>query len=326
MIVAAFSQTLVRIFLIAFLVIALTHACVSQQVEQEPVLFDDNLQQINLTSPLQPSLNLGILNQQGTTRWYSMFTLLPNNWARSASLSLRTESVPTLASIGVLTFSLMRTDGQTWRGTRRLYRSSATFKDASDYAVALGDGRLHLGIATAFAGYGWLSDDPKALRVASQTVEAFLATGITVQILKRVTGRESPAAATTHQTGRWKFCPTPKQYDKHPPSYYAFPSGHISTTMATLTVLAENYSQERWIKPVGYVMTGALGVGLVAKGMHWYSDLPVGIALGYVFGKLAAHPSIPDFAKGSDEKGVEISVTPHFDGQGGGGVHFAMAF
>jgi hypothetical protein len=60
--------------------------------------------------------------------------------------------------------------------------------------------------------------------------------------------------------------------------------------------------------------------------MHWYSDLPVGIALGYVFGKIAAHPSIPDFAKGSDEKGVEISVTPHFDGQGGGGVHFAMAF
>ena len=326
MILAAFSQTLVRILLIAFLVIALTHACVSQQAEREPVFFDDNLQGINANLPLEQSLNLNILNQQGTTRWYSMFTQLPNNWTRSASFSLRAESVPTLASIGVLTFSLMRTDGQTWRGTRKLYRSSATFKDASDYAVALGDGRLHLGIAAAFAGYGWLSDDPKALRVASQTVEAFLATGITVQILKRVTGRESPAAATTHQTGRWKFCPTPKQYDKHPPSYYAYPSGHISTTMATLTVLAENYSQERWIKPVGYVLTGALGVGLVAKGMHWYSDLPVGIALGYVFGKIAAHPSVADFVKGPDEKGVEISVTPHFDGQGGGGVHFAMAF
>ena len=96
--------------------------------------------------------------------------------------------------------------------------------------------------------------------------------------------------------------------------------------MATLTVLAENYPQERWIKPVGYTLVGALGVGLVAKGMHWYSDLPMGVAIGYLFGRIAANPSIPDLVKGVNEKGVEISVTPVVDGQGGGGIHFAMAF
>jgi membrane-associated phospholipid phosphatase len=255
-----------------------------------------------------------------------MFTQVPNDWMRSAGLSMKSESVPAIAGVGVLTYSLLRTDKQTWRGTRRLYRSSPAFSDVSNYAVALGDGRLHLGIATAFAGYGWLWDDPKALRVASQTVETFLATGVTVQLLKRVTGRESPAAATSHATGRWKFFPHPSLYDKHPPSYYAFPSGHISTSMATLTVIAENYPQEHWIKPVGYTLVGALGVGLVAKGMHWYSDLPVGIALGYLFGKVAANPSIPDLVKSANEKGVDISVTPLIDGQGGGGIHLAMAF
>jgi membrane-associated phospholipid phosphatase len=316
MILASFCPVLVRISLIAFLVIALTHVCIGQQVEQQQVLFDDDLQQINLTPPLEQSLHLDILNQQGATRWYSMFTQLPNDWSRTMGISLKAESVPAIASIGVLTFSLMRTDNQTWKSTRRLYRTSATFNKLSNYTVALGDGRFHLGIATAFAGYGWLWDDPKALRVASQTVEAFLATGITVQLLKRVTGRECPAAATTHQTGRWKFFPHPQQYDKHPPSYYAFPSGHISTTMATLTVIAENYPQERWIKPVGYTLIGALGVSLVAKGMHWYSDLPVGIALGYLFGKIAANPSIPDLVRGAKEKGLDISVTPLIDGQG----------
>jgi hypothetical protein len=326
MILAAFFQVLVRISLIAFLVIALTHTCTSQQAEQEPVVFDDDLQQISVSLPLEQTLKLDILNHQGSTPWYSMFTQLPNDWTRSATLSLRSESVPAIAGIGVLTYSLMRTDHETWRGTRRLYRESATFKGFSDCSVALGDGRLHLGIATAFAGYGWLWDDPKALRVASQTIEAFLATGITVQLMKRVTGRESPAAATTYQSGRWKFCPTPQQYAKHPTSYYAFPSGHISTTMATVTVLAENYPQERWIKPVGYTLIGALGVGLVAKGMHWYSDLPLGLALGYLFGKVTANPSIPDLVKGSDEKGVGISVTPLVDGQGGGGIRLAMAF
>ena len=326
MIFSAGFHMLVRTYLIAFLLLVLSCVCLSQTREQEPVSLDDNLQQIDLAMPIEHSLNLNILDQQRTTRWYSMFTELPHDWALGAGMSLKSESVPTLASIGILTFSLMRTDQQTWRGTRKLYRTSPTFQDASDYAVALGDGRLHIGIATAFAGYGRLFNDQKALRVASQTVEAFLATGITVQLLKRVTGRECPAVATTHETGRWKFFPHPRVYDKHPPSYYAFPSGHISTTMATLTVLAENYPQERWIKPVGYTLVGALGVGLVAKGMHWYSDLPMGVAIGYLFGRIAANPSIPDLVKGVNEKGVEISVTPVVDGQGGGGIHFAMAF
>ena len=326
MILASVSSVVIRISVVMLLVVALTSCCHSQSVELDQIFFDDDLQQINLKDDLAASLNFDIMNQhQIITRWHCMFSQLPNDWARSAGLSLKAESVPAIAGIGVLTYSLIRMDNEMWRGTRRLYRTSETVNELSGYAVALGDGRLHLGIASAFAGYGWLMDDPKAVRTASQTVEAFLATGITVQILKRVTGRESPASAT-HNSGRWKFFPHPQQYEKHPTSYYAFPSGHISTAMATLTVIAENYPQERWIKPVGYVLVGALGVGLVAKGMHWYSDLPVGIAIGYLFGKVAANSALPDFVKGPNEKGVEVSVSPVIDGQGGGGIHFAVAF
>jgi len=317
---------LFRASIVALLTVAFLQVCQSQHIEGQPVFFNDDLQQIELNNDPEQSLDLDILQQPAALRWYSMFTRLPDDWARSASLSLRTESVPAIAGIGVLTYSLMRMDNVSWRSTRRLYRTSATFRKLSDYTVALGDGRTHLGIAGAIAGYGWLADDPTALRVASQTVEAFLATGVTVQILKRVTGRESPAVATTHRSGRWKFLPHFQQYDKHPPSYYSFPSGHISTAMATLTVIAENYPQERWIKPAGYTLVGALGIGLVAKGMHWYSDLPTGIALGYLFGKIAAHPAVPDFVKGPGKKGVDISVTPLIDGHGGGGIQLAMAF
>jgi membrane-associated phospholipid phosphatase len=326
MILASISSVLIRILVITLLIVALTACCHSQSVELDHIFFDDDLKQINLKDNLAASLNIDFIHQQqNVLRWHSMFSQLPNDWAQGAALSLKAESVPAIAGIGVLTFSLIRMDNEMWRGTRRLCRTSETVHELSGYAVALGDGRLHLGIASVFAGYGWLMDDPKAVRTASQTVEAFLATGITVQILKRVTGRESPASAT-HNSGRWKFFPHPKQYEKHPTSYYAFPSGHISTAMATLTVIAENYPQERWIKPVGYVLVGALGVGLVAKGMHWYSDLPVGLAIGYLFGKVAANPALPDFVKGPNEKGVEVSVSPLIDGQGGGGIHFAVAF
>lgn len=325
MILAIASPLLVRTSMVVLLALAAVCTCLSQQFEMQKVFLDDELQQLDLGKNVEPSLNLDALNQQPTLRWHSMITELPNNWSRSAGLSVRSESISSLAGVGVLTFSLLRTDNETWRATRRLYRNSSTFNDFSNCAVALGDGRLHLGIATAFAGYGWLMGDSKALRVASQTIEAFLATGITVQVLKRVSGRESPIEAT-HHTGRWKFFPNMEQYQKHQASYYAYPSGHISTAMATLTVIAENYPDQQWIKPVGYTLIGALGVGLVAKGMHWYSDLPAGIALGYLFGKVSANPSLPEFVKAPHEKGIEFSVIPIVDGQGGGGIHFAMAF
>jgi hypothetical protein len=258
-------------------------------------------------------------------RWHSMFSQLPSDWSRSAALSIKSESVPTIVGVGVLTFGLLQTDNSTWRATRRLCRSSETFHAASEYAVALGDGRLHLAIAGTFAGYGLLFEDSRALRTASQTMEAFLATGLTVQLLKRVTGRESPIAAT-HHSGRWKFFPHPAKYQKHQPSYYAFPSGHISTAMATLTVISENYPEERWIKPLGYTLVGALGVGLVSKGMHWYSDLPLGVAVGYLFGRLAAHPEAQSLAMSARNSGVSVVVLPGLDGQGGGRVSLAVGF
>jgi len=319
------SSVIIRISLLALALFARPLSSYGQSSELEPVFFDENLQPIALKPMVEAASNLDVLHQETNLHWYSMFSQLPNDWANSASLVFRKESIPTVASLGVLTYALMRVDNETWRSTRRIVRQSETAHELGNYAVALGDGRLHLGIAGVLAGYGWLASDSKALRIASQTVEAFLATGLTVQILKRVTGRESPAAAT-HATGRWKFFPHPGQYNKHQPSYYAYPSGHISTAMATLTVVAENYPEQRWIKPVGYTLVGALGVGLVAKGMHWYSDLPAGIALGYIFGKVAANRELPDLVRSPKDGGMQVSVAPAFDAQWGSGIQLAVTF
>lgn len=314
-----------RALCIVFAVSVISSSCLSQNAELDPVLFDNDLQQTPLPSSAQPVLNLDILQQQMVPRWHSMFSQIPNDFARFGNLTMSMQSVPTIAGLGLLTISLIETDHRSYRSTRVLYRESAVFRGFSNDAVALGDGRLHAGIAAAFAGYGLIADDSKALRTASETVEAFLATGITVQLLKRVTGRESPICATQSH-GRWKFFPQLSMYQKHQASYYAYPSGHISTAMATLTILADNYPSQTWIKPVGYTMVGGLGVGLVAKGMHWYSDLPLGIALGYVLGKTAAHPEAPEASDVPHDGGVKVSVTPSFDSLGGSGVRFALNF
>ncbi|MDP4220958.1 MAG: phosphatase PAP2 family protein, partial [Bacteroidota bacterium] len=124
---------------------------------------------------------------------------------------------------------------------------------------------------------------------ASQTAEVILACGGVVQLLKHLTGRESPFTATT-PTGRWDFFPNQIEYAKHVPHFDAFPSGHIATAMATLQVIIENYPEKAWIKYVGYPIIGSIAVGLVSTSIHWWSDIPLGVVLGYTFGRLVAHP------------------------------------
>ncbi|MEP7219905.1 MAG: phosphatase PAP2 family protein, partial [Bacteroidota bacterium] len=128
-----------------------------------------------------------------------------------------------------------------------------------------------------------------------------------VQFLKHTTGRESPFCATT-PTGRWALLPNQIEYAKHVPHYDAFPSGHIATALATLTVISENYPDQQWIKYIGYPVVGAVGVALVATSIHWWSDLPLGIALGYHFGKIvSSHGRSP-----AKEAYAPTGATPDF--------------
>jgi hypothetical protein len=280
-------------------------------------LFTADAMNIDVGSTLQ--------RRESPTSWYSMFTRLPKDWYRGANLAIRSENIPTIAGIGGLTYALVRTDNLTWQLTRREYKRSPTAHKLIDAAVILGDGRLNLAVGGAFAAFGFVSDDTRALRTATQTVEAILATGLTVQVLKHITGRQSPIDVARQRHARWRFFPSPKRYYQHQSSYYAFPSGHISTAMATLTVISNNYPDEPWIKPLGYTLEGALGVGLVGKGMHWYSDLPLGLALGYWFGRATAAPEPPMTSKGNTNAAVRMSLVPSV-GSRGGRLSLAVAF
>ena len=148
---------------------------------------------------------------------------------------------------------------------------------------------MQFGIAAAYALYGFAFNDDRAVRTASQITEVILASGGVVQLLKHLTGRESPFVATT-PTGKWNFFPNQIEYAKHVPHYDAFPSGHIATALATLTVIAENYPEKPWIKWVGYPIIGSIAVGLVSTSIHWWSDIPLGMVIGYSFGMLVSHP------------------------------------
>ena len=156
----------------------------------------------------------------------------------------------------------------------------------------LGDGSVHLGIIAGFASYSVLHDyDVKTMSVASQLLEGILDVGIATQFLKHVTGRQSPFKSTSPR-GRWDLFPNQIDYANDVSNYDAFPSGHLATSMMTVTVLANNYPDNPYIKPIGYTLMGLLSFQMLNNEVHWASDYPLALGIGYVFGNIASSRAI----------------------------------
>jgi len=195
----------------------------------------------------------------------------------------------------------------------------------------LGEGYPSLLIAGGFYSYGLIANDNRALQTTSQLAESFLVMGITTQFLKRITGRESPwVSMDTNGSGspggNWHLFPAPGLYQKHVPKYDAFPSGHFATVMATITILSGNYPDNKYIKPVGYSLMGLLGYAMLNNGVHWVSDFPLAIAIGYATGKIALSHGRQIISKKLKEHGISSSFTPTYLGQGTLGVSYRLTF
>ena len=97
--------------------------------------------------------------------------------------------------------------------------------------------------------------------------------------------------------GKWRPFPSLGEYQKNTPNYDAFPSGHLATMMTTVTVLADDYPEKKWIKPLGYTLIGLTGFAMMNTEVHWAGDYPLALAVGYLNGKIITgrhkHPKKP---------------------------------
>ena len=62
--------------------------------------------------------------------------------------------------------------------------------------------------------------------------------------------------------------------------------------MSALTVIAENYPDYKWIKPVGYTALGLMCYEMMQSKVHWASDYPIALFVGYITGKTIANRRI----------------------------------
>lgn len=221
------------------------------------------------------------------------------------------KKIPTYIGIAALTFALSEFDRRGWNTESSFYKNNPLFHKTVDATVLFGDGKLGLILSGIFAAEGLITNNDQSFITASRITEAVLSSGLFVQLLKHITGRMSPAIAK-NRAGEFDFFPSIKQYMHNQPEFYSFPSGHLAAAAATFEVIANEYPQEKWIRPLGYSAMGLLSISLVSRGMHWYSDLPLGFFIGYSFGDLITSGDKQN--NNSDEKPtIQFSPSIGFD-------------
>ncbi len=217
------------------------------------------------------------------------------------------ENLPAIAAVTALTLILLPNDQKLLEKAQELGRdnnisqkdNTKTFwsigkiplyrgpTDTGSWLYYIGDGYTHLTIGAAFFTYGKLGGDERALRTSYALFEGITCAAITTQLIKHVTGRESPDGST-EAGGVWRFFPNQIKYAKHVSHYDAYPSGHLATATLTLTVISQNYPEYNYIVlPVGVTLLALVQLQMMNNGVHWASDYPLGFAIGYSFAKIA---------------------------------------
>jgi len=259
---------------------------------------------------------------------YPQFSDLPtyiyDDYLTAYERVFREEATPYWWAIGFSTAALLAADDTLIRESKRIgrqlglsdgdrlktyltYRDQAIFRAPTDLGSALyyiGDGWTHAAIAAGFLATGSWADDEQTYAVGFELVEGMIATTIATQFLKHVTGHETPNHATSPK-GEWDFFPNQRDYADCVPCYDAFPSGHVAVSTMTLTVLHNNYPDNPWIMPTGVTLISLLAFQMMNNGVHWASDYPLAIGLGYVFGEIAFERGQSALASGKESSGAQ---------------------
>ena len=148
----------------------------------------------------------------------------------------------------------------------------------------LGSGLYSLPTLGILYGYGAIWKNDKAKETALKGLEAFILTGVTVQIIKELTQRHRPYADVPSNPYLWNG-----PQNLIPDA--SFPSGHSAAAFAVATVISCSYSDLIWVPIVCYSLASLTAVARVVENNHWASDAFVGSAIGFAIGRLVYHGS-----------------------------------
>jgi hypothetical protein len=217
------------------------------------------------------------------SHFYSIFTKIPDDYSTfGQQLMKREELLPISLTLGSSVL-LYADDQHLWEMVSNTNKSSG-YQHFWNNVELVNSGYFQIATTAFFFTWGTLGDE-RALRTSYQIARGILSSGIIVQIMKRATGRESPNKQTEPR-GHWAGYPGESAYGRDVARYDAVPSGHLQSAVVTFMVIADNYPEQKWIPWVGWPMMGLFAYSLPASNIHWWSDIPIGVYLGYRFAKI----------------------------------------
>ena len=132
----------------------------------------------------------------------------------------------------------------------------------------------------------------KAVQTSLLATQAMITSGLWVNIIKVLTGRERPMADyafSKSEGGAWygPFAAWDQDLAARKPisAFDAFPSGHTATAFSIATVFATQYKDRKAVPIIFYSAATLVGISRLTEHEHWSSDVFVGGLLGYLCGK-----------------------------------------
>jgi hypothetical protein len=270
-------------------------------------------------------INSDLIYQYQKPKFFDFITKIPRSFGIAGKSLIQTNNLAWFgASIGA-TAALIPIDQKLIDNSRQIgkdigFNEDHTYsgplkifpKDINSAIYRLGNGFTAIFVGAGLLTYGLMKDNYRAIHTSSEIVEGLIASGVIVQPIKRITGRESPfiAEANGHPGGEWNPFPSFRAYAKNTPNYDAMPSGHLTTLMTTMVIISENYKEIKWIKPVGYGLMGLMSFEMMQSKVHWASDYPLAIFMGYIIGKSIVKSRIKEKVK--TEVGILKTYKPKY--------------
>ena len=160
------------IFVCGFVLLTNTVAWSRQESADLPTTSVDSLFVVARAGRgIAPADSIATPLHQPTLKWYSMISNIPGDLKQYYTIKFQMNRIPEFVGLSVLTAGLLVTDKSTYEVSDRWYKNSQAVSDVSNFFVSLGDGKSQFALGGAFAAYGLLKDDDRALRTGSQIVQ-----------------------------------------------------------------------------------------------------------------------------------------------------------
>jgi len=217
----------------------------------------------------------------------------------------------------LVTGALLASDQGTYNTVRRTRENNPWMKKVSPYISQFGS-YYGISVIGAFAGFGFIAHDNKALETSYMAFESFIESGIWTRVLKLVAARERPSAANiySHESGGewWGIF---QEFNKSKrgrsvSSFDAFPSGHTASAFSIATVIANQYNSTLIVPILSYSVASLVGIARIVDDTHWASDVFVGAVIGYLTSKQILDSNPSEESRGNESVGKNKSLKDHF--------------